>query len=150
MFWVVVWVVLVYSRVVICSFWWKGLFMVGWSLWGWWLLSLFKFLIEIVVFFWGKRKIKLSSYFFVWEVCKLSFYVIKYWEWNWSWFFWEKWEVRGFMSLVFLGGGKGWYYRRKKRGVIFLWYVLSMCIFFFLNDIEFILLFGNVNFGKGN
>jgi hypothetical protein len=54
------------------------------------------------------------------------------------------------MSSVFLGGGKGWHYRRKKRGATFPWYVSSMRIFFLLNDTELTLPFGNVNFGKGN
>ena len=45
-----------YSRIGICSFWWKELFVACQSLWGLWLLSLFKPATEIEAFLEERRK----------------------------------------------------------------------------------------------
>lgn len=79
-----------YSRIVICSFWWKELFMACQSLWGLWLLSLFKPATEIEGFFLRKAENKTKDPSLCLEVCKLSSRVMKQWEVNWNWLPWEK------------------------------------------------------------
>lgn len=52
------------------------------SLWGLWLLSLFKPATDIVAFSWGKEENKTECPSLCLEVCKLSSCVMKQWELN--------------------------------------------------------------------